>query len=85
MATDTNDLEDSEALYCDDELDGIIVSQTQYEDGRTELLDVLFCVYNLSSLLSFSVVFILVVVKFSVLNFSNSMVFCRLVEICSLM
>ena len=44
MASDTNDLEDSEALYYDDELDGTIVSQTQYEDGRTQLLEVWFSV-----------------------------------------
>ena len=44
MASDIYDLEDIEGLYCDDELDGTIVSQTQYEDGRTQLLEVWFSV-----------------------------------------
>jgi hypothetical protein len=43
MASDINDLCDSEALYYDDDLGGTLVSQSQFEDGHTHFLNVCLC------------------------------------------
>ena len=41
MASDTNDLEDSEVMYRDDDLDETFASQSQFE-GQTHSLNVCF-------------------------------------------
>ena len=40
MASNTNDLEDSEGMYRDDDLDETFASQSQFEEGQTQFLDV---------------------------------------------